>query len=275
MRLVYFDEAGISNPKHEPFLVVAGVIVNADRCLNALERHLEKLVTRHIPEENRGGFVFHATEIFNGGKTIVRSDPRWTPERRFVIADDLAAIPRKFGLQLAFGIVERATFPRTFEMPQDMSPGDLTVAAHAVAFTSCAMLVEHWMRRSASDEICLLVVENNERAKKIIRDTQEYHQDRRIEPLLTDAERRHFPFRKIKEDPLFQEKRRSSPLQVADFCAYILKRALMGDNRFERFMGPLREKIIIYDDISEGRSSGSPARKPRPSRQPQPPEQPL
>jgi hypothetical protein len=31
VRLVYLDEAGISNPKDEPFLVIAGIAVNADR----------------------------------------------------------------------------------------------------------------------------------------------------------------------------------------------------------------------------------------------------
>ena len=31
MRLVYLDEAGISNPVQEPFLVVAGIVVNADQ----------------------------------------------------------------------------------------------------------------------------------------------------------------------------------------------------------------------------------------------------
>ena len=40
MRLVFMDEAGISNPEQEPFVTVSGVIVDADRLLIAIERHL-------------------------------------------------------------------------------------------------------------------------------------------------------------------------------------------------------------------------------------------
>src|SRR5215204_1657970 len=99
VRLVYVDEAGISNRRHEPFLVVAAAIVDADKKLIALERHFDKLVERHIPEEHRGEFVFHATELFNGGGKVFKrplpneQNPQWPIERRLKIADDLADIP--------------------------------------------------------------------------------------------------------------------------------------------------------------------------------------
>ena len=87
------------------------------------------------------------------------------------------------------------------------------------------------MRREASDEVCLMVVEDNDQARAVIRDTQSYYQNRDIAETLNEKSRKHFPFRKIKEDPLFQTKRKSSPLQVADFCAYVFKRHLMGDDQ--------------------------------------------
>jgi len=31
VRMIYFDAAGLSNPKHEPYIVVAGVIIHGDR----------------------------------------------------------------------------------------------------------------------------------------------------------------------------------------------------------------------------------------------------
>lgn len=43
VQLVYLDEAGISNRTHEPYLVVAGVIVNADKKWKELEQHLYAL----------------------------------------------------------------------------------------------------------------------------------------------------------------------------------------------------------------------------------------
>ncbi len=68
MRLVYMDEAGISHQAQEPFLVVSGVILHGDRDLNGVENQLERIMHRNIPERLRDGFIFHATEVFNGGK---------------------------------------------------------------------------------------------------------------------------------------------------------------------------------------------------------------
>jgi hypothetical protein len=146
VRLVYVDEAGITNRRHEPFLIVAGVIVDADMKLVAIERHLTRLVDRHIPEQHRDGFVFHAMELFNGGgKVFVRPEPgdpnpEWPLERRLAIADDLAAIPRKFDLPLAFGIVERAKWPQTFTPPANFSEKDRTIGEHVTAFMACALV---------------------------------------------------------------------------------------------------------------------------------------
>lgn len=255
MRIAYMDEAGVSSPKEEPFLTVAGIIVEGDSTLNAVENHLERLLTRHIPLRLRDGFVFHATELFNGGGKVFRREkpdlvgPReWSLERRLKVADELAAIPRKFNLPVALGWVERANFPTTFQLPDDFSNAQRTVAAHVTAFMSCAMTVEQWMRQSASSENCLLVVEDNDQARKTIRDVHTYHQDKKIESLLGEKERAFFPLRKIKEDPLFQSKRASSPLVVADFCAYVWKRILMKDSRYERFFDPFREHLIAFED---------------------------
>ena len=59
MRFVFLDEGGIS--QHEPFVVVAGVIVHGDEQLIPLEKKLDRLIRKHIPEEQQPGFVFHAT----------------------------------------------------------------------------------------------------------------------------------------------------------------------------------------------------------------------
>ena len=37
MRLVFLDEAGISNPEHEPYMIIAAVIVDADKKLIAVQ----------------------------------------------------------------------------------------------------------------------------------------------------------------------------------------------------------------------------------------------
>jgi hypothetical protein len=66
MRLTYIDEAGISNPTQEPWVVVAGVIVDADRQLVHLERKLDKLIGRYIPPPQQNDFVFQDQDGSSG-----------------------------------------------------------------------------------------------------------------------------------------------------------------------------------------------------------------
>jgi hypothetical protein len=48
VRFSYMDEAGLSKPEEEPYLVVAGVIVNADSDLNGVERHSDQDVPTFV-----------------------------------------------------------------------------------------------------------------------------------------------------------------------------------------------------------------------------------
>jgi hypothetical protein len=253
MRLVYVDEAGIGNPAHEPFLVVAAVLVHADNTLTAVERHLDRLVERHIPEPLRDGFVFHATEIFNGGKVLKREE--WPIERRLAIARDLAAIPKKFGLNIAIGFVERATFPQMFDFGTEFTKGEQAVAAHVTAFVQCSIFVERWMRRHAPQEVCMMIVEDNDQARSTIRELQSaYQKSQAFDP--EDARSQlYLPFRKIKEDPLFQRKRKSSVLQVADFCAYVSKRVVMNDDHYWEYYQAFKEKIVLAPELELAKPS--------------------
>ena len=242
MRLVYVDEAGIGHGREEPFLTVAAVVVNADKQLVAIERQLDKIVRRHIPSEHWESFVFHATHLFNwGGPVFTKDHPDWPLSRRLEIAREIAAIPGRFKLPLMVGICERAKFPSNPEIAANLSKQQVTVAAHVTTFTACATKVEHWMRRHASDEICMMIVEDNDQARQHIRTFQQYYQ-KNSSLIEMDAEARsYFPFRKIKEDPLFQGKRPSSVLQLADFWAYIAKRVEMNPNH--HFFFPLYEQM--------------------------------
>src|SRR6266436_2288652 len=122
LRLVYVDEAGIGKPEDEPFLIVGAVVVHADNSLVAVERYLDKIVKRHIPEEHWHDFVFHATHLFNwGGKVFTKNNPAWPLPKRLEIAGELAAVPAKFHLPLIVGICERAKFSSNREIAHNLS----------------------------------------------------------------------------------------------------------------------------------------------------------
>lgn len=245
VRLVYVDEAGISNPVHEPWLVVGAVVVDADKQLVVLEKEIQGLIDQYIPNASRDGFVFHATEIFNGGgKVFKRNDPDWPLEKRLRIADQLAALPKKLNLRLAFGFVERQNMT-SIEMFKELTD-DKTVAAHATAFITCVMHVELWMRKNAPSEVALLVVEDNPQVKTVLTKLQNKYQDQRLIELLAGKSLANlFPFRQIKQSPLFERKDQSIALQMADFCTYVFKKKLRADPRYERFFIPFFPQIAI------------------------------
>jgi hypothetical protein len=76
MRFVYLDEAGISDG--EPILVVAGVIINADRDLAAVEDYLLGLAREYLPDENPYRIAFHAKDIWHGHGLFPRD--KWPRE---------------------------------------------------------------------------------------------------------------------------------------------------------------------------------------------------
>src|SRR5579859_3358374 len=227
MRMVYVDEAGIS--ANEPFLIVAAVIVDADRQLVAIQRHLDKIVARWIPEAQRENFIFHATELFNGnpkgsGKVFERDNPEWPLEKRLQIADELVSVIVRHKLPFTTAWVKKDEFPTapsSKERWAELGKAQQAIISHATAFTACLLKVDLWMRHQTNGEVCMMIVEDNDQARAILRESQNHHQTISIDEVLQEGAQKLLPLKRIKEDPLFQSKRKSSVLQMADFCAYV------------------------------------------------------
>jgi Protein of unknown function (DUF3800) len=257
-RFIYIDEAGISNLRQEPWLVVVGVIVDADRQLVHLERRIASIIDRHIPEHQRDGFVFHAMHLFNGGGPVFKRD-LWPLSKRLEIADELAGLPKKVGLSIAVGAIDRSEFGSDFS-PADWDGGDATSWAHATAFTVCSAHVDLWMRRRASNEVCMMIVEDNPQMRTLLTDLQRAHQNPKLANLLAGEATKILPFRKTKASPLFEQKNQSVSLQLADFCAYVMKKAHMRDDRYAKLFKMIRPYLIheINPDADSSSLAGSP-----------------
>src|ERR1051326_7968646 len=113
-RAVYMDESGTS--KFEPHLVVAAVIVHADRQLDRLELRLSELVEKHIEPQYRDGFVFHASSLFNPwpGEGEFPPGLRDDRERRLGILEELTSIPAELRLPVCVGYVEKHRFSQIY-----------------------------------------------------------------------------------------------------------------------------------------------------------------
>lgn len=244
MKFVYLDESGIGNPKHETHVVVAGAMVHADQQWKLVEEHLRLLADKHAPARARAHFAFHAKEIFHGevGGAFPR-DPTDSHdrERRFRILDDLSEIPRKFDLAIVASAVDRVAFAQG-------NPGVdgelMREAAVLMASLHTTLAVEAAMRtRAPEGEVALLVYEDNERFRRRIR---EIHNHFRRPEYFRGTERGDLiPLTRIVDTAHFAQKLDTSILQIADLCAFVIRRKLAGKPDADRFYDAFKSQVLF------------------------------
>jgi hypothetical protein len=186
---------------------------------------LLQLANENILEEDRQGFFFHATDLHHGYKRTHRD--RYSRPDRIRILRELCSIPNRFNIPVIAASVERAELARCHP---DWTKHELTNIAQTIAAMSCTGGVEKFMRAHANpDEVAMLIYENNDNAKRLIRDAHNFM--RTPESLNTaisgDWPMKHvLPFERIVDTAHFVEKTDACILQVADACAFAISRRL-------------------------------------------------
>jgi hypothetical protein len=246
VRFVFMDESGISN--QEPVAIVSGVVVHADSQIVPLEDHLGELIEKHIPRPDQEGFAFHATDIWTG-KGYFKDREVWPWERRAAILDDLVLIPEKLDIPVIFGRMPKEEMRREHPSAPNWTGRELAVNAHAIAFLHCVLNIEEYMRLVWQDEIAQLVSEDNSDARAVIKGC--YALLRAPRKNLGQSE--FIPLKQIKGPVLFADKGESRPLQLADTCAFLIRRRLdQNDERGRRFYSKLRSMMLLLpkgDDV--------------------------
>jgi hypothetical protein len=242
MKLVYQDEGGTA--PHEPYLVVAGVIVDGDRQLVAIENHLDILLQKHIPEEDRDGFIFHATDIWSGKKYFSDRE-RWPFERRLEILGDLARIPGHFDVPVAWGFIEKAKFP-DLKMAIAFDAAGIDVARHIMAFTDCSLVVEYFMRECTKNEIALIIAEDRDIVRQAVKEAIAlYRSPAELKAWGLDK-KQLLPFRHIRDTVHFAKKPESRHLQLADACTFVIKGHLTNQVRGDSFYAELKKMLLVH-----------------------------
>lgn len=255
MRLIYLDEAGVANPANEPFVIVAGVAVNADRQFKEVEAHLDDMAGRHLSPEKRGLVAFHAMELFHGTKNFHRD--AWPFEKRLEILDELASLPKKFDLPICWGATDRKETPSLLKGP--VTPRLLEQINHAHAFWKFVTQMEILMRATANEEVGMLIAEDRDIMRKILKMGHAVFRGRAPKQFQDELEaiRREeifaklFPLERIVETVHFAQKTESSLLQIADISAFAIKRAVMKSSHWERLYRPLEGQILFKPDVVE------------------------
>jgi hypothetical protein len=211
---------------------------------------LDKYVPDHPP-----GFSFHAYQLFGGTKFFADKD-KWPLERRLEILDALAEIPDKFELPVAHCSIDRRACAA--EMGEPVTPEQLELVTHSHGFFYCALQVEMIMRAIAGHEVAMLIAEDRDQVRRMLkfvhaifrgRTDSGHFSDflRAIEPPFNTI----VPFQRVVESVQFAQKNESSLLQIADLCAFAVKRWVTKKPHADRLFKPIAKQFIL-DDIPVG-----------------------
>jgi len=225
VRLVYLDESG--SDLKAPNLCVAGVIVHGDQQWPEIDRRILALIDKYIPESDRPGFVFHATDIFHGSKYFDRRKPEWAnQERRIGLLNDLSLIIEDLHLPVVVGFYSKDKFGAGALDP-GISNKEKGKLIHDVATLDCLLRVDAWLEKFAPNELATVVHEDGTPAKNLIKHSLRFA--RRNDLLdaqeLQDAKRIFgLPLKRIIDTVHFAEKPDARPLQLADLAVFVLAR---------------------------------------------------
>ena len=236
MKLIYVDEAGTSATEH--IRVVVGIVLDADHQWRAAKTAID-LAFEKVPPRYRDGFIFHATDLVHSRK--LRDG--WSRPDREALLHQLIAIPRTLQLGISVGMVRQGS-------TKSVVPKNLTMSQfeHAIAFSYCISAADNSIQSlERSEEVAVVVAEDVPDMRKAIRETTDYL---RTKPAILKPE---YLFRSVQRMVLssqrpmdaghlhsevsidsvidtvhFVDKSGAPLLQIADACAYGLRRYFAG-----------------------------------------------
>jgi hypothetical protein len=224
VRFIYVDEAGTA--RHEPMTIVVGVLVHADAqwkitAKAILEAH------KKVPEKFRpeGYFISHATDIWGSPKYR----PEWSREDRMSFLCELMGIPWKLQLALAYAAVTRKETPLLHNPEVNLTKEQTD---HVAAFGTCLGLADHYMREQCwPNELATVVAEDLPEMRANLRGIM--HSFQRNPPVFGDSPA--LPITRVVDTVHYAAKKDALILQVADACAFGLRRYFSGQSSGEDF----------------------------------------
>jgi hypothetical protein len=244
VRIAYLDDSGIGSLDKDPFAIVAGVIVTADLQWRAIDGYLAAMRNEVFPDQP--GAIFHAVDMWQGSRLFSgkRFRDKW-PRRMLLL--EICGLTKQFDLPVIYGQVDRAEL--NAKRP-DLSPKDALVASLALCASQCTALVERYMRESAPAEVAMIVYENNDTTRTLIREVHNYHQDpdpSDLQAAESSTAANYLPARCVVDTAHFARKSDSSLLQLADAVAYAINRKLKNADDCDYLFDAINSQLIRRD----------------------------
>lgn len=228
VRFAYLDEAGISNQRTEPSVVIAGVIVHADSQWRILHEHFKSLREKFSIQDN---CIFHAKDIWQGNAFFERSI--WSFDRRKELLRELCLTINKFQLPVVYGHSHKENVEQIIDMGK-ASAKDVLNVAYMASLAECALSADKWMNKYTKGEVITLVIENNNELQKYAKAAYRQLKLPEFQKLIPGINGEAYT--SIIDAPSFMDKEDAPPLQLADLCAFVIRRFLSGKDDMMEYM---------------------------------------
>lgn len=238
VKFAYLDEAGIGG---EPWVVVGGILIDPDKQWTSLRQYLDDMADYHLLSEDKPGYVFHAKDIFSGSRFFDKA--KYPLKKRQEMLHDLCEIPALCGATIFVGIVDLLKYHAS---RPDRTKGKAISEAHRISYAICVCMIDFYMKSyEDKDELVTLVVENNNDARRHIKQMQKHLNSQELATSLGDHEMTRFlPVTKIVDVPHFVDKEDSPIMQIADVCAFVMMRHCCGLPHVDEYMKLIKPRIF-------------------------------
>jgi hypothetical protein len=227
------DEAGTS--AKEPVSVVVGLIAHADEHVMSAEALADEALGA-VPAAHRANFVFHATDVFGSQKY----QQGWSLTSRLDLLTYMMSIPRRIGMAVTVGALWRGSVDWSHLQRVGLSP---TQWDHVQAFALCIAAADRNIRRHAGPrEVATVVAEDVPELRRVLRGIPRAIRQapftfppELLRQTVSDLEAGFckqvgdMRVTRIRNSVHFVEKADDPLVQVADACAYGLRRFFAGE----------------------------------------------
>ena len=228
MHFIYIDEAGTS--AEEPTCVVVGILVNADTQWRKAEERIARILDI-VPDVFRTDFIFHAKTIWGSKKYR----DIWSLSDRLAVLHGMMSIPRELNMPIAVGMINN-TVRTAYKEEYGNSPFRISKKEfqHMTVFLECIQSADAYiMKHMPQNEVAVPVAEDIPQRRSFLRSLLSgMRADSRAAEMGVAVYR-------IVDTIHFVEKRNAPLLQIADACAFGLRRMVAGQSFGMEFSGSI------------------------------------
>lgn len=258
MHYIYTDEAG--QTAAEPVTIVAAVLVDADRQYTSVEKALDRVLS-NVPEHFKDDFHFHAKSIWGDE----RWRHGWTFDARLAFLKAMMAIPSSLGLTVTVGVVRRGVVPLLDDLKSLLKVRE-DQWDHMIAFMECISIADMVIQKTcAAEEVASVVAEDVEGIREQLKMTLivlrrgaynsigiPYRQSSRQAALGIHPPPRIVNAERIRDTIHFVKKREAPMLQIADACAFGMRRFLSNQSFGQDFANAIAGRELDPADWQGG-----------------------